>query len=153
MGLLTNLVALVKKTGSPLGKVFFHRRGTRRGSWRHGRGSAVRHQRHPPVSHEADQALARRANAFRQGSPRGPTAHPLAPDTQRFSVPCWLVYFIAARVFLCVMRWNLHCTPLPVTPDRCPTLANVHHASRVDNFVLVVRWGSNCTFVRVTPDR
>ena len=48
MGLLTNLVALVKKTGSPLGKVFFHRRGTRRGSWRHGRGSAVRHQRHPP---------------------------------------------------------------------------------------------------------
>jgi hypothetical protein len=77
-------------------------------SWMRFRCSAVRHQRHPPVSQGANQALARRANAFRQGSPRGPTAHPLAPG---FSVPCWLVYFIATLLFcaLCVGS----CTALP----------------------------------------
>jgi hypothetical protein len=53
--------------------------------------------------------LVRRTNAFRQGSPRGPTAHPLAPCTRRFSVPCWLVYFIAGRVFVrCALELALH---------------------------------------------
>jgi hypothetical protein len=106
---------------------------TPRISWMRFRGSAVRHQRHPPVSHGANQALARRANAFRQDSPRGPTAHPLAPG---FSVPCWLVYFIAALVFcaLCVGS----CTALPCR-SRLTVIqrANVRHASRVYDFVLL----------------
>jgi len=104
--------ALVKKTGSPLQKVFFHRLGTRRGSWRHGRGSPFVTNVTPPVSHGADQALARRANAFRQGSPREHRAfaNPRYSTFFFFPVPCWFAQFIAARNFLCVVRWNLHRT-------------------------------------------
>jgi hypothetical protein len=71
---------------------------------------------------------------------------------RRFSVPCWLVYFIAARVFcaLCVGT----CPALPCRSRlTISSLANVRHASGVDDFVLVLRWYSNCTFLRVTPDR
>jgi hypothetical protein len=140
-----------KEDGLPLRKVF-HRRGTQRGSWQHGRGPAVCHQRHPPSFAWGGSSFSEQGTRFTINlivdQPRTRWSQVLDVF---FPAPCWFVYCRCA-CFLCVVRGKLHRTSLPVTLDH-HTTGERPSRSQVDDVVLVVRWSSNFTFLRVTPDR
>jgi hypothetical protein len=117
MCLVTNLVAHVTMSGSPFDEFFT---GAALDT-----AAGVTAAVLPFITNVAPQFRMGRIKLWRGGQTRfvrfsswSDRASASLRYFQRFSVPCWLVYFIAARVFVCVVRWDLHCTALPVTPDR-----------------------------------
>ena len=138
MGLLTNLVALVKKTGSPLGKVFAQARHSTRQLAARPRFRRSSPTSPPPVSHGADLSFGEEETRFANHAPASPrysTSFPQVLACLFYRCACFL------RA-LCVRA----CIALPCRSRLTVIqLANVHHVSRVDDFVLVVRCGSSCT--------
>ena len=119
MGLVTNLVALVKKTAPPPSpfKKFFT--GAARDTAAGGTAAVPPFVTNvtPLVSHGADQTLTegtRFAMVLPVNQPR--TRQPQVLDV--FSPHRVGLSTLALRLFfLCVVHWRLHRTPLPVTPD------------------------------------
>jgi hypothetical protein len=122
MGLVTNLVALVKKTAPPSPfKKFFT--GAARDTAAGGTAAVPPFVTNvtPLVSHGADQTLTegtRFAMVLPVNQPR--TRQPQVLDV--FSPHRVGLSTLALRLFfLCVVHWRLHRTPLPVTPDHYTT--------------------------------
>jgi hypothetical protein len=138
MGLLTNLVALVKKTGSPLGKVFFT--GAALDAAAGGTAAVPPFVTNvtPPDSHGADLSFGEEETRFANHAPASPrysTSFPQVLACLFYRCACFLRALCVRAYIALPCRSRLTVIQL----------ANVHHVSRVDDFVLVVRRGSNCT--------
>jgi hypothetical protein len=115
MYLVTNLVAHVAMSGSPFDELFT---GAALDAAAGGTAAVQ-----PTVNNISPQFRMGRIKLWRGGRTRF-ARFSSWPDRasaslryfRRFSLPCWLISFITVHV-LCVVRWNLHCTSLPVTPD------------------------------------